>query len=356
MRVLFLSKRHPQQRDLIERPYGRFHHLPRLLAGFGHEVQVALCSHRGMPSTTLCRDGVRWTSHDIRTLGPFSLASHLRQEAESFQPDWIVGCSDIWYALLARRLASRTGARLAIDAYDNFEAYIPWNLPLHASWHWAIAAADAVTAAGPQLADRLDRHRPGKQPTRVVPMAADPEFTPHGRAASRASLGLPAEAPLIGYMGGWARSRGTRTLLEAFRRLRARLPAARLVLTGRPPPHALGEPGVLALGYVPDAQLPVVLSALDVASVITANSSFGRFSYPAKLCEAMACQVPVVATGTEPVRWMLANDDRFLVPVDDAEALASRMDALIGGSGRIAYPSLPSWEASARLLEDELSH
>jgi glycosyltransferase involved in cell wall biosynthesis len=316
---------------------------------------VLLCSHRNLQSITLQRDGVQWMSHDLRTLGPAGLIARLQGDAEGFRPDWVLGCSDTWYGWLAQRLARRTRARLAVDAYDNYEAYMPWNLPLHAAWRRAVSAADIVTSAGPHLAARLDGHRRGKLPATIVPMAADPEFTPRNRIDSRLALGLPPDAPLIGYMGGWARNRGTDGVLEAFRLLRASLPDARLVLTGRPPAHALAEPGVLALGYIDDAQLPIALSALDVACVITADSSFGRYSYPAKLCEAMACQTPVVATSSKPVRWMLNDDERFLTPVGDASELAKRMLARLAGPRRITYPGLPNWHDSARRFEAALA-
>jgi glycosyltransferase involved in cell wall biosynthesis len=354
-RVVFVCKRFPQQRDLISRPYGRFYFLPTLLAGMGHEVRVLLASHAGLPSFECERDGVQWSSHDLRTLGPLAFLSRLRNEVEVFQPDWIVGCSDAWYGWLAQRITRRLGAKLAIDAYDNYEAYMPWNLPLHLAWRRALRAADVVTAAGPQLAERLQRSRHATQrPIDIVPMAADPEFTPRDRNAARQALGLPPDAPLIGYMGAWARNRGTDVLLEAFRLLRANSPAARLVLTGRPPAHALAEPGVLALGYIDDAQLPIALSALDMASVIIADSSFGRYSYPAKLCEAMASQTRVVATSTGPVQWMLNDDARFLVPVGNANELAKCMLTQLNGPRRITYPNLPTWNDSARRLEAAL--
>ncbi|HET7930332.1 MAG TPA: glycosyltransferase family 4 protein [Rhodanobacteraceae bacterium] len=353
MKILLVSKRHPQQRDLIERPYGRFYWLPTMLAATGHDVHTILCSHRRLPAAALDRDGVHWTSLDIRTLGPAALLSRIKAEAQAFQPDWIVGLSDAWYGWLAHWLARKTGARLAIDAYDNYEAYMPWNLPLHWKWHRALHAADVVTAAGPQLAELLDRQRHGKSRTVVVPMAADPVFKPHGREAARRALGLPGQVPLVGYCGSWANNRGTDILLAAFRLIRASKPDAQLVLTGNPPPHARAEPGVLATGYVKDEQLPLVLSALDVACVITSDTSFGRYSYPAKLCEAMACQVPVVATATGPVRWMLGDGRRCLVPTGDAPALANRVLAQLG-CGNTAYSGLPSWEDSAARFESAL--
>lgn len=353
MRLLFVCKRHPQQRDLIDRPYGRFYYLPTLLAGMGHDVRVVLCSHTNVPAHECERNGVYWSSHDLRSLGPRKLAAWALSDAIVFQPDWIVGLSDTWYGWLSHHIARRTGARLAVDAYDNYESYMPWNLPLHYFWRRAIAAADVVTAAGPQLAALLDRHRSKQMPAAIIPMAADPIFIPFERNTARTRMELPLEAPLIGYFGSWAGNRSTDILLEVFRIVREQNPAARFVLSGRPPAHALSEPGVLALGYIDDELLPIALSALDVACVITANTSFGRYSYPAKLCEAMACNVPVVATATEPVRWMLRDDARFLVSIGDARKIAERILDLLG-RGRIVYPVQQTWADSARLFDKAL--
>jgi len=300
------------------------------------------------------RWGVQSSSHDLHTLGARRLFRTISVEAVAFRPDWVIGFSDIWFACLAHRLANRTSARLAVDAYDNYEAYMPWNLPLHWAWRRAVHAADLVTAAGPQLAARLQTHRRGKAAVELLPMAADPGFVPMDRSACRNSLGLPAAAPLIGYSGGWARNRGTHVLLDAFQRVRQVHPDALLVLSGNPPVDVCVSPGVIALGYLDDAQLPTLLNALDVACVITADTSFGRYSYPAKLCEAMACGVPVVATSTDPVRWMLKDDARFLAKVGDANDIASRILGNLGMK-RVDYSNLPTWQDSGQHLENLLS-
>ena len=355
MRVLFLSKRHPQQRDLIDRPYGRFHHLPVALAALGHDVRVALCSHRRQASVDIERDGVHWSSHDVLALGPHQLLRTLTAEAGAFRPDWIIGCSDAWFGWLARYLARRSGARLAIDAYDNYEAYMRWNLPLHWSWRHAVHAADLVTAAGPQLAARLQSHRDGGRPVEILPMAADPAFRPRDKADCRHLLGLPVEAPLLGYMGGWTRSRGTHLIIDAFTRVREQRPEARLVLSGHPPDAALRAPGVIGLGYLPDASLPLLVSALDVACVVTADTAFGRYSYPAKLCEAMACGVPVVASATDAVRWMLEGREEHLANLGDAEQFAHRLITQLD-QPRSNYGDQCHWAEVAQQLSRLLGH
>lgn len=350
MKILFIGKRHPQQRDLIEKPYGRFHHLPVALAALGHDVRVQLCSHRHLPSLEAQTDDVRWSSYDVRTLGIRGLLNQLTREAQAFRPDWVIALSDTHYGWLAQRLAQAVDARLAIDAYDNYEAYMPWNLPLHWLWRRAIRSANLVTAAGPQLAKLLQSHRHVGHPVEVLPMAADPEFVPQNKSQSRHLLKLPQGIPLIGYIGSWAKNRGTIMLLDAFRRARMRNPDLGLVLSGRPPEYALREPGVIGSGYVADNQLPALISALDIACVITADTAFGRYSYPAKLCEAMACGIPVVATATEPVRWMLSNRHEHLVPVDDADAFAKRIFDLLA-MPRADYGLRPTWAMQAERLD-----
>lgn len=354
MRLLFITKREPQHRDLIERPYGRFHWLPVELARRGHAVNQLLVSLHGSPPASVTREGVCLSAFDPRGAGFCRTLLALEAEARAFEPDWVIGCSDTWCGWLASRLASRTGACLAVDAYDNFEAYMPWNLPLHQLWRRAVRRADLVTAAGPQLGDLLQSYRPSDAPVAVLPMAADREFVPLNKAACRQALGLPVQATYVGYVGSWSANRGSSLLIDAFRLARAARPDLKLLLSGRPPQEVLNEPGITATGYLPDAQLPALINALDVACVITADTSFGRYSYPAKLCEAMACGVPVVATATEPVRWMLGDRSRHLAPPGDAEIFAERMlDLLAAPSAE--YGPRPTWSDQAQRLDYLLS-
>ena len=344
-RLFFLSKRRPQQRCLLERPYGRFYHIPNELAKLGHDVHVLLIGHAGNLPETLVRNSVTWHTVDLN-LNPLNLIAYCRKKAETIEPDWIIGLSDAWVGWLAGQVSSALDIKLAIDAYDDYEAYMPWNLPLHWLWRKAIGKADLCTAAGPQLAELLNVSRRGKSHTAIIPMAADPEFKPMLKVNCRKELGLPEIAPIIGYAGGWATNRGTENLIKAFRIVRQCQPDALLALTGNPPKHLLSETGVISLGYLQDKQMPVFINALDVSTVITANTRFGRHSYPVKLCEAMACEVPVVATATLPVKWMLNNASSHLLPVGDIASFANAILRQLQ-TPDTNYPTLNHWSLAA---------
>lgn len=323
MRLLFVGKRSPQQRDLIKRPYGRFHYLPRELATLGHAVEVLLLSHDGSEAARLDVGNASWSSQDIRALGPRSCYQWMVDNGRRFQPDWVIGVSDAWTGWLAAKLARKLDVRLALDAYDNFESYMPWNLPLHWLWRRALGAASLVTAAGPQLSALMARHHRGDVP--VVPMAADPGFFPREMSASRSALGIPPNAPVFGYFGGWTRSRGIEQLAAAFGHVNTLRPESRLVVSGNPPQAATDRPGIIRLGYLPDDTMPVALTACNVACVVSDTSAFGSYSYPAKLYEALACQVPVVATATAPIEWIMQGQSGRLVAARDSHALADAM-------------------------------
>jgi glycosyltransferase involved in cell wall biosynthesis len=272
---------------------------------------------------------------------------------ERLRPDCVVGFSDTYYGILAGHLGRRYAVRSIIDAYDNYESYIPWLTPLHRLWRKALKGASVVTAAGPQLAELLQRSRP-ERPVHIVPMAADPDgFKPIAREQSRRRLGLPLGAPLVGYCGSIYRNRGIRLLFDAFDELQRKDGDVRLILSGRKDRQLRLPPYVNWLGYLPDEDIPYLLNAMNVLVVINQLSPFGRFSYPAKLYEAMACHIPVVATATEPAQWILGHRDKFLATPGDSRELADKIRRLLPME-REDYGDLNTWDNSCMLFEKAL--
>ena len=138
MKILFLCKRRPQSRDLLIRPYGRFFNLPRELSNKGHKSYLLLLNYRNEPYVRTENNGIVWISESINHFTPFHYYASACELIKNIRPDWVVGFSDIYYGILAEHLGRKFGIKSAIDAYDNFESYIPYLKPLHLLWRRAL--------------------------------------------------------------------------------------------------------------------------------------------------------------------------------------------------------------------------
>ena len=353
MNILFLCKRRPQGRDLLTRPYGRFFHLPLELSRKGYNSYLLLLNYRNEPPVRTENHGMLWLSESITPLVPFRYYDRACELIRSIQPNFVVGFSDTYFGILAEYLGRKFGLKSLIDAYDNYESYLPWCTPLHLFWRRAVSKADAVTAAGPHLADLLRQSRPEK-PVYIIPMAADsPAFVPLERIACRCELNLLPFKTIIGYCGSIHRSRGIDTLFGAYDILKKTCQETDLVLTGRIGKRVTLPDAVKWLGYLPDEKIPVFLNSLNVSVVSNRISSFGSYSYPVKLYEAMKCQIPVIATDTPPANWILKGDERFLARPDDPHDLADKIRQNLT-LDHVDYGEQTSWEQSCKILEEVL--
>jgi glycosyltransferase involved in cell wall biosynthesis len=350
LKLLFLCKRRPMGRDLVTRPFGRFFYLPYHLAERGHDITLLLLDYRQGKPVDMRVHGIRWISEPV-TLGyPGRYLDRLRQLLRADRPDWVVGLSDTYFGILAQHYGRKYGILSCIDAYDNYESYIPWLKPLHGLWRRALSRADLVTAAGPGLLQYMSRQRHGR-PSLVVPMAADPiGFRPMDQGECRLRMGLPSGRKLVGYCGSTHKNRGLHVLFGAIAMLQEKQPDVSLLISGRTWKNVAIPESVYQLGYVVDEDMPTLLNCMDILTVLNRVTSFGNFSYPVKLFEAMSCGVPVIATATPATRWILRDHPDCLVQPSDPGALCRKIEHFLG-KGQICYNDLPDWQSSAGLLE-----
>jgi glycosyltransferase involved in cell wall biosynthesis len=264
-----------------------------------------------------------------------------------------LGCSDIWFGILAPHLAARHGSRALIDAYDNYETYHPMIPPLRRLWRQALRRADAVTAAGPQLADFMARSC-GRSSVGIVPMAADPEFIPSDSDWCRRQVGLPVGPIMLGYMGAIDGRRGVDLLFRLWPELKSKLPGARLLLSGRRSKGIRVPEDTIWLGYRPPEQAPLILNGLDLAFVLNRPSRFGNYSYPSKLYEAMCCGVPAVAAALPGTAWILRDHPRLLAQPGSVEDFLDKAHFALGFD-RYPYGKQADWTASAAKLDKILT-
>ena len=144
-------------------------------------------------------------------------------------------------------------------------------------------------------------------------------------------------APLtFGFVGRLLDDKGVRTLVAAFRPLRARRPDARLLIAGTPDPANPAsvtnaeaeswnkEPGITWLGHVGDI---AGLWARAHVAVLPSR----REGLPLSLMEAAACGRAMIASDVPGCREVVIHEQTgLLFPVDDAEALAAAMERIAG--------------------------
>jgi D-inositol-3-phosphate glycosyltransferase len=204
-----------------------------------------------------------------------------------------------------------------------------------------VAGADRLVAASDvertHLVERYGAH-PGR--VAVVPCGVDTAlFRPASGEEARAALRLDG-SPLVLYVGRIAPIKGLDTLLDAVARLRDRRPPLRLLVVGGDADEPLnGQEAALRRqvdslglgarvrfeGAQPQETLRAYYQAADVTVLPSYYESFGMVAL-----EAMACASPVIASRVGGLAsTVLDGVTGFLVRDGDADALASRLDAVL---------------------------
>jgi len=164
--------------------------------------------------------------------------------------------------------------------------------------------ASAIIAVSAAVNDRMHHPKLAAPKTCVIHNGVDTEkFSPGGRMALRAELGLDGSTPLAGVVGQVVPWKGHRHFLAASAAVAERMPNARFLVAGdnrfgdhpalldklKGEARELGIGGkVMFLGWRGDAV--AVMNALDVLVVSSETEAFGRV-----VIEAMACRKPVVS-------------------------------------------------------------
>ena len=156
---------------------------------------------------------------------------------------------------------------------------------------------------------------------------------PDGISRKRAELGLPAAAPVVGFVGRLVREKGLLEFLEAARSIRERRPEVRFLVIGPVDPEKADsltpeiaqQYGVADVCLFPGMRgdMPELYSLMSVF-VLPSH----REGFPRSLMEASAMGVPCIGTDISGCREAIkVGRNGLLVPLHDAGKLA---EAILG--------------------------
>jgi dihydroflavonol-4-reductase len=162
----------------------------------------------------------------------------------------------------------------------------------------------------------------GRNPTR----RSNLELIPRPSAELRRRYALSDDALVVGAVSRFFPLSGTRHLIEAFPRIHAAVPAARLLVVGDGMEREALETQARRLGILPfvifagmHEDIAAHLRLCDVAVVATTDDGLSLAAM-----EALSAGVPLVATRMSGVSSIVRDGENgLLVPPGDADALAS---------------------------------
>ncbi len=324
---------------------------------------------------------------DFGLFGPLYFRG-VRKLARAIQREWPFDLIHGQMLVPDGYAAARLGLELGVPSVATERGYLPTQLAgsggLRRSVRWTMENATQTVFVARAMADLACEFARPRRPARVVYTGLDQErFQPADRSAARRSLGLPADAPVLLFVGHNARKKGLYVLFEALPEIWKRHPGAVLCVIGKDaaspevqsaaanlqppasnpqpptsnpqplPPNPQPSSRILLLGPRPNDELPSWYAAADLVVL----PSF-REGLPNNLVEAAACARPIVATATDGIPEVVTDGATgLLVPKGDAGALAAAIGRLLadpelarrmGERGREMVLARFSWERHGR--------
>ena len=254
--------------------------------------------------------------------------------------EWdVIHCWEEPYVLAAANIAgaARDRARFVPATFQNISKRYPWPLSAFERKTMNRAAgwiAFGETARGALQARRGYDHRPN----RVIPPGVDVDnFRPDvasGEAARR-RLGWKPDALVVGFLGRFVEQKGIAILIEALRHSSSDWHA--LFVGGGPLESVLAAfarqfPGrVHVQTGVTHHDVPTWLHAMTMLCAPSQTTEEWREQFGRMLIEAMACGVPVIASDSGEMPFVV-GDAGIVVSERDIAAWTASIDRLLADS------------------------
>lgn len=361
MKIQLLFKRYYTNKDVVRHRYGRLYELPHQLALLGHEVHVLCLDYAGSdPVPDFVEEHgagrVAWSVLPKREFVGLFTGRVLRQ-LQVQRPDVLIASSDIPCLYLGQRLARQLGVPFVADLYDNYasfgQAQVPGFKHLLAK---SVRVADGLWVVSEALKELVQAQYEPKGRLLVLENGTNADlFLKAEQAQARQQLGLPAVGRLLGTAGALTAMKGLDAVFAAWPALAEQCPDAFLVLAGRRSqdlPLPQGE-RVIYLGELPEAQVALLFQALDVGLIPAQDSAFGRYCFPQKLHEMLACALPVVGANVGAIAAALAPWPDLLYTAGDVPDLQRAVLYQLAHKERTSLKS-QTWQDLAVQLEPEL--
>ena len=363
MKIIFICKRYYTGKDVIRHSFGRLYELPTQLARLGHRVTVLCLDYRNIdPQDSFVEQfdagSVHWAVVPLRSL--FSLKAFSTYKTfKSVEPNLVIGSSDIPCLWLAKKLAGRFKTPYIVDLYDNYESFGQAKVPgFRNALKNSVNKASTVIAVSEVLKEKVfSDYAPQGQVIVMNNGVACNSFFVGNKVEAKLALGLPTDMKLIGTAGNLSRMKGLDTVYDAWAKIEQQTENVCLVLAG-PVEDGLPVPTgsrVYYLGELLEQQVGQLFCSLDVGIIPAHDSEFGRYCFPQKLYEMVACDLPVVAAKVGAIADILQETPAMLFTAGNADSLVSTITAQLNNPSIVSIKPM-EWPELVKDIEPAIMH
>ena len=340
-------------KDLLDDRFGRFREIPLALARKGNKVN-GLCLSYAPKNEGRIQDGpVCWQSINASLLKISGLIKFFLEALKlAKNTDVIWACSDSIYGIIGYVLSKRYSIPMVFDLYDNFEYFLMARLPvIKQLYRHVVRRCDAVSCVSAPLARLITSYGRKKQTIIIENAARKDLFYPMNKEKCRKLLNLPEKIRIIGTAGALTKNRGIKILYEAFGILQLKYDDLHLAVVGPRNVKVPKNSRVHDLGILPFEKVPVFLNALDVGIVSNKKNTFGKYCFPQKAMEIMACNIPIVAANVGSMKELFIERPEWLYKPDDKDSLTNTLENRLLNP-KTDYQTPPDWFDLAEIVEN----
>lgn len=353
-KVLFITKRHYTNKDLVLDRFGRLFHLPIQLVQNGYVCMIITADYQSNQIKRYNISELYFLSlpFRLRRLAPFFY--RCRQAIQQFTPDIIIASGDTHFGVIGLIYAYHARVPFVFDVYDDYTTFGSNRLPGMKRLFWkVIKKADAVICSSAPLMKKLNRQN---KSVTVIENGVDTNlFKPNSRQMARQKLHIDQKDIVIGYFGYMGPNYGITELINATRKLRNIYPRVRLLLAGKKHDHiSIDQSYIDYRGMVNQKEIPLLINSSDVVVIPYCTDGQISLSNPCKLAEYLACEVPIVSTRVSNIPEILSDIPEALCNPGDADEMANAIKWQLETPTIVPFPESLKWESLGKKFRQVL--
>jgi len=319
-------KRFGSNKDMVKENFGREIRLFEQLSK-KYRVDFLCPDYHLRERFNIKKNGVNYFIVPVSFLNPFSMMKSINKLIRKNKYDLIVPTTEPLLGIIGYYFSRKYNIPIVYEVQDNYEIYDSYKIPfVRFMEHNVIKKSDYVFYSNYTLMKKLKFLH--KDKFEIIENGVDLKlFKKIPRKVARKALKINQNIKLVAYTGHISKERGIDNLIKAVAQLRKNNKLIYLLLSGKVDKDINIKLQSVIYKKLPTREKLVLgLNASDVLIIASSDNPFTRYSFPQKLFEYMAVNIPIVATAVGDVVRILQPFQNSLCKPGSIEDLKNKIN------------------------------